>query len=84
MCCCENETFFLKKLVISTTSWGWGTSDVKITRDEAEADMDEIGVMIDTRNDKSFIRLVRTDDFQCMESGLNVEIKFCPFCGRSL
>jgi hypothetical protein len=76
--CTDDSGPILTQETISSTAWGWGAPDIKITRDEA-AEIN-IGVIID----RGYLRLVDTDDAGCMDHGEKVKISYCPFCGRGL
>jgi flagellar basal body rod protein FlgF len=44
-----------------------------------EAASIDLGVILD---DRGYLRLVNTDDYQCLGHGENIKINFCPLCGR--
>lgn len=77
---CEKEEIILKMDVISHGSFGWGNTPIT-AKDIIE---DTIGMFIDKRYDKSYLRLAYLDDCQCIEAGVKHEIKYCPFCGAEL
>jgi len=79
-CLCEEESIFLKKEVLANGILGW--QNLPVTIDEVW--YDEIGCLIDKRDNVAYFRLVYTDDYNCLDSGVKIEIKFCPFCGREL
>ena len=74
---CEEEETLLSKNIISEGSWGWG-GDISITSSETSEDEHHLFI------DRGFLRLVDIEDSQCIESGLKVEIKFCPMCGNKV
>jgi hypothetical protein len=64
------------------TGWpGWFDDEHLLTRKEFDAFTYKQGVVIDSRG---YLRLVHLDDFDCLDHGQNVEINFCPFCGKAL
>lgn len=80
MCSCETEKPFLTREVVDEGMFGWGQMPQTIDSIRYE----EVGVLIDVRDEAAFLRLVNLTDYNCMDSGSNIEINFCPFCGRNL
>ena len=78
MCLCESEKPFLTREVVDEGMFGW----VQLPQTVDKILYDEVGVLID-RRDQTFLRLVNLEDYNCMDSGANVEINFCPFCGKN-
>lgn len=79
-CLCINENIFLEKEVLADGILGWQNPPITIDT----VWHNKIGCLIDKRNDVAFLRLVDTDDYNCLEAGTKIEIKFCPFCGKGL
>jgi len=79
---CKDSSKLISKEVISASAWcfGW-EQNKKVTLSEAEEDMDELAVLLDSRG---YLRLVDPTDCQCMDHGENIKINFCPFCGMRL
>ena len=77
---CEEDKILLSKDFISPSSWGWGIDDCLINLKKAENDMDNWGIFID----RGYLRLARTDDCQCIDSGEKIKINFCPVCGEKI
>lgn len=80
MCSCETEKPFLTREVVDESIFGWG----QLPQTIEHILYDEIGVLIDVRDEAAFLRLVNLADYNCMDSGANIEINFCPFCGKNL
>jgi hypothetical protein len=34
--------------------------------------------------DRGYLRLVNTDDYECIDHGEKIKINFCPMCGKKL
>ena len=78
MCLCESEKPFLTREVVDEGMFGWG----QLPQTVDKILYDEVGVLID-RRDETFLRLVNLADYNCMDAGANIEINFCPFCGKN-
>lgn len=79
-CVCKTEKIFLTKEILSEGILGWQNFPVTVEK----VWYDELGILIDKRGNSSYLRLVRTDDYNCLESGEKIEIYFCPICGKKL
>ncbi len=79
MCKCTTEEIFLTREVVDEGIFGWG----QVPQIVDKILYSDIGVLIDVRDNYAYLRLVDTSDYQCMDSGMNIQINFCPFCGNS-
>jgi hypothetical protein len=79
-CLCENESLFLEREVVDEGMFGWAQMPMQINKILYTS----VGVLIDKRDTETYLRLVQTDDYGCLEAGEKIEIKFCPFCGKKL
>lgn len=78
---CEKEHTMVEQNVINRANWGWGYDGlIKLTLAEAEEDQTNISVFID----RGYLRLVDSNDCNCMDSGKKIKINFCPICGSKI
>jgi hypothetical protein len=70
--------------VLSGGMLQWMVSCNSSSIDEAALDAArfEVGIVLDERNGHCYLRLVNTDDYNCLDHAEKIEIRFCPFCGR--
>lgn len=73
---CEHSREFFSIDRILPLSWGWG--DVRISLSEVVSRTESLFI------DRGHLRLVDTEDSQCLEGGVGVPISYCPMCGRKL
>lgn len=79
-CKCETEEIFLKEEILDEGILGWQQLPITIDKIYYE----DMGVLIDKRDTNTYLRLVNTSDYNCLDSGSKIEISYCPFCGKKL
>jgi len=77
---CDKGKVLLEKEVISSCSWGFSEEPIPIS----DTFNDKLICFIDKRREKAYLRLTDEDDNQCIESGVKVEIAYCPKCGKKI
>lgn len=78
---CKKEHVMLEQNIINRSNWGWGyDGEIKLTLDEAEESPVKLAVFID----RGYLRLVNSNDCNCMDSGEKIKINFCPICGNGI
>lgn len=78
---CEKEHTMMEQSIISRANWGWGYDGlIKLTLVEAEESPVKLAVFID----RGHLRLVDSDDCNCMDGGEKIKINFCPMCGDKI
>ena len=74
---CENSATLMKKVVVNPNLLQWLGCPNQSAIDTAKY---RLCVFVD----RGYLRMVDTDDSQCLDSGEKVKISFCPMCGRKL
>ena len=78
---CKNDKTMMVLDVIDRSNWAWGYDDeIKLTLREAESDPNKVGIFVD----RGHLRMVELNDSDCMESGQNIKINYCPMCGEKI
>lgn len=81
---CKEDIPIFDKDIISEFAWGWGNDDFKINLKQAKESEMKWGLFIDKRDTCSYLRFADLMDCDCMDSGLKIDIKYCPCCGDKL
>ena len=80
--CEQQEVIMVQEdnIHLSAWHWGWAGPDYSITMDKAIENSYNNSLFID----RGYLRLIEMEDSGCLDHGLKIKIKFCPFCGKEL